>query len=287
MPWTNYHSHTIFSDGSDKPALYLKEALRQGVHTYGFSCHAPVPFETDWCMKRERLEDYYEEIKILKEKYYSNINILISLEVDFVPGLVSPNDDIFRNSALDYIIGSVHFVDAFQDGTPWGIDISCEVFEDGLERIWKGDIQKATRRYYELVREMIVQSNPTIIGHFDKIRMHNRANKYYSENEGWYKDEIFKTLEVIRAAKSLMEVNTRGMYKGYTNEPYPSLWILSEAKKMAIPIVLNSDAHKPVEITARFPETAIMLSKAGYKELFNWIDKNWQSFPFNESGIII
>ena len=223
MSWTNYHSHTNFSDGSDNPAEYLKEAIRQGVHTYGFSCHAPVPFETDWCMKRERLEDYYKEIKLLKGKYYSIINVLIGLEVDFVPGLVSPDDDIFKNGGLDYIIGSVHFVETFQDGTPWGIDSSAEVFEDGLKRIWKGDIQKATRRYYELVRDMVIRSNTAIIGHFDKIRMHNEGNKYYSENARWYKDEVFKTIEVIRTAKCHMEVNTRGMYKGYTIEPYPSL----------------------------------------------------------------
>ena len=63
--------------------------------------------------------------------------------------------------------------------------------------------------------------------------------------------------------------------------------ILSEAKKMGIPIVLNSDAHKPEEITARFHETAILLAKAGFKQLSNWMDNSWQSVPFDENGIII
>jgi histidinol-phosphatase (PHP family) len=287
MPWSNYHSHTNFSDGSNNPDEYIKEAIRQAVHVYGFSCHAPVPFETDWCMKIEKLEDYYAEIKKLKSKYASQISILLGLEVDYVPKLVGPKDVFFKNGSLNYLIGSVHFVDSFQDGTPWGIDASKEVFIKGLEQIWKNDIKKAIHRYYQLIRDMIKRSTPDIIGHFDKIRMHNEGNKYFSEDESWYKDEVFKSLEVIRASKCLVEVNTRGIYKGYTKEPYPSLWILNEAKRMGIPIVLNSDAHRPVEITGMFAETAKMLAKEGYTELYNWMNGSWRPFPFNESGIII
>jgi histidinol-phosphatase (PHP family) len=287
MPWTNYHSHTNFSDGSDNPSEYIEEALKQGIHTYGFSCHAPVPFETDWCMKKENLERYFAEIGKLKEVYGSSIQILMGLEVDYVPGLVSPSDTLFRNSPLDYIIGSIHFVHSFRDGTPWGIDGSAELFRQGLEHIWNWDSKKAVMQYYKLLKEMVIHSNPKIIGHFDKIRMHNEGNRYFSEEEKWYKEEVFQALEVMHAAGCLMEVNTRGIYRGYTKEPYPSLWILKEAGKMGIPIVLNSDAHKPQESMAMFPETSVMLKEVGIKELYNWIKGKWQPTRFNESGIII
>jgi histidinol-phosphatase (PHP family) len=287
MPWTNYHSHTNFSDGSDNPPAYIEEAIRQGLQTYGFSCHAPVPFKTNWCMKKARLEAYFEAINKLKKAYGSSINILMGLEVDYVPGLVSPSDTLFRNSQLDYIIGSIHFVDSFQDGTPWGIDGPLELFRQGLENIWKGDIKKAVRLYYKLLRDMITYSKPDIIGHFDKIRMHNEGNKYFSEAEKWYREEVFQSLEVMRAADCLVEVNTRGIYRGYTKEPYPSLWILKQAEKMGVPIVLNSDAHKPNEIIGMFPETAMMLAEVGFKQLHNRINGSWQPVPFNENGIII
>jgi histidinol-phosphatase (PHP family) len=287
MPWSNYHSHTNFSDGSDNPPAYIEEALRQGLFVYGFSCHAPVPFETDWCMKREKLDSYFGEIKKLKEKYAPLIKVLIGLEVDYIPGMVSPSDQLFRNSPLDYVIGSVHFVDFFPDGTPWGIDMSADVFKKGLEQIWKADIKKAVRLYYKLVRELINHSNPDIIGHFDKIRMFNEGSLYFSEDEKWYREEIYKSMEVIRAAGCLMEVNTRGIYRGYTKEPYPSLWILKEAAKMGIPIILSSDAHKPHEITGKFSETSVILKEAGYNELYNWIDDSWQPVPYNENGITL
>jgi len=287
MSWTNYHSHTNFSDGSANPSVYIEEALRQGIHSYGFSCHAPVPFDTDCCMKEENLQSYFTELGKLKQAYGSSIRILIGLEVDYVPALVSPSDSIFRNRSLDYIIGSIHFVNCFNDGTPWGIDNSAEIFRQGMEYIWNWDSKKAVMQYYNLIREMIILSKPKIIGHFDKIRMHNEGNKYFSEEAKWYKDEVFKTLEVMHDEGCFIEVNTRGMYLGYTSQPYPSLWILKEAGRMGIPIVLNSDAHKPQEITGMFSETSVMLDKVGIKELYNWIEEQWQPTKFNENGIVI
>jgi histidinol-phosphatase (PHP family) len=284
MSWTNYHSHTNYSDGSDNPARYIDEAIKQGMHSYGFSCHAPVPFETDWCMKREKLENYFEEIAELKETHSLSINILTSLEIDYVPGLVSPMDELFTNSLLDYRIGSIHFVDSFPDGTPWGIDGPAEIFEQGMRQIWNGNGKSAVHRYYRLLREMMSLSKPDIIAHFDKIRMQNEGYQYFSEEENWYRQEVLQSLEVMHDAGSIMEVNTRGMYRGNKKEPYPSLWILKEAFKMEIPVVLSSDAHRPAEIIALFAETSNMLKEAGYVELYNLINGVWQPLPFNERG---
>jgi histidinol-phosphatase (PHP family) len=287
MPWTNYHSHSNFSDGSDHPSKYIEEAIRQGLLIYGFSCHAPVPFETRWSMKKENLEKYFAEINLLKEASNLYINILASLEIDYIPGLINPADEFFGKYPLDYKIGSVHFVDAFDDGIPWGIDGPPELFRAGFEKIWKGDSKKAVQRYYHLLREMIEVGQPDIIGHIDKIRMHNEGNQYFSEEEKWYRQEVIQSLEVIRGTRCLLEVNTRGMYRGNKKEPYPSLWVIREAAKMKLPIVLNSDAHKPHEITSSFADTSAMLKECGYDAMHNLIDGKWLPLPFNEYGFIL
>jgi histidinol-phosphatase (PHP family) len=286
MAWSNYHSHTNFSDGSDAPAVYIEEAIRQGMHSYGFSCHAPVLFENSWSMKREKMDQYFEEIKKLKIAYNSSIKIHPSLEIDYIPGIASPASELFTNYPLDYKIGSIHFVDAFDDGYPWGIDGSAKLFAEGIEKIWNKDAKKAVQKYYQLLREMISLAKPDIIGHFDKIRMHNEENLYFSEEDSWYRREVFESLELLGDSKCMVEVNTRGMYRGNKKEPYPSLWILKEMAKMNIPIVLNSDAHKPDEITGHFPKASVMLIECGYTKLHNLINGFWEPISFNSNGLI-
>ncbi len=236
---------------------------------------------------RENMNQYFEEINKLNIAYGSSIKIHASLEIDYIPGITSPANELFAKYPLDYKIGSIHFVDAFHGGYPWGIDGPAELFAEGIKKIWNGDAKKAVQRYYQLLREMISFAKPHIIGHFDKIRMHNEGNLYFSEEDNWYQTEVLQTLEIMRDTGCLVEVNTRGMYRGNKNEPYPSLWILKEMAKMNIPVVLNSDAHKPQEITGHFAKTAVMLKECGYKKLHNLIAGSWQGVSFNETGILI
>jgi len=287
MPWTNYHSHTNFSDGSDPPSEYIEEAIRQGMHTYGFSCHAPVPFKNSWSMQAENMQQYFLEINRLKDAYSSTIKIHASLEIDYIPGITGPADPLFTKYPLDYKIGSVHFVGCFEDGYPWGIDGSEALFEEGMQKIWRGDARKAVQTYFQILSEMISTAKPDIIAHFDKIRMHNEGNLYFSEEDNWYRLEVLDSLELIRSSKCLLEVNTRGMYRGNKKEPYPSLWILKEAAKMKIPIVMNSDAHKPHESTGHFTETSALLIECGYRKLHNLISGSWEPISFNSNGIFL
>jgi histidinol-phosphatase (PHP family) len=79
--WPNYHSHTNFCNGSEPPENYLKEAIRQEFPAYGFSAHAPIPFKTNWCPPDNRIQDYLNEIKRLKELYGSEIGVYSELEI--------------------------------------------------------------------------------------------------------------------------------------------------------------------------------------------------------------
>ncbi|MEO1655593.1 MAG: histidinol phosphatase, partial [Bacteroidota bacterium] len=107
----------------------------------------------------------------------------------------------------------------------------------------------------------------------------------FAEEEKWYQKEVIKTLHRIARAGSILEVNTRGIYKKKSSDPYPSPWILAHAKELNIPVVLNSDAHHPSEITQSFAETADLLKDIGFKELMVLVQGHWESRPFNAQGI--
>lgn len=279
--WVNYHMHSHFCDGKGALTEYAAAAQEMGMPAVGFSSHAPVPFDCVWCMKSERLTDYLNEIEALK-KSSTGIEIYKGLEVDFIPGVISPADFASR---LDYTIGSIHFVDAFANGRPWEIDGLHTLFLDGLDKIFHGDVRAAIRRYFELTRQMLVSGRPNVLGHLDKIKIQNIGNKFYDESDLWYLDEIERTLDVIVETEVIVEVNTRGLYQKKSPTPYPSPWILEKMHARRIPITLSSDAHHPADIANRFDQTASLLADIGYKELTILTGGRWRTIPFNSLGI--
>ena len=271
--WSNLHTHSNYCDGKSTLEEVVASAIAKNMISLGFSSHAPLPFSSAWCMKKENLTNYLLEIDQLK-KSNSQLQIYSGLEVDYIPGKISPDD--FK-SQLDYTVGSVHFVESFSDGQGWEIDGTNVSFEAGYEQIFKKDIRAVISRYFELTREMIFRSCPTIIGHLDKIKIQNKYHSYFDESEKWYRDEVSKVIHAISDSGAIVEVNTRGLYQKKSTTTYPSPWILELILKQNIPITLSSDAHHPDDLINQFPETVEMLLSIGFKEISNLLEGGWQT----------
>ena len=249
----NLHTHSIYSDGKSTPREMVEEAVRQGLIKLGFSEHGPLPFETTFAVKAERMPDYVKEIAALKEEYKDKIEIFCGLETDFITGVTEPFATTKKKYHLDYVIGGVHLVGHsanpnelwFIDGSKW------EVYDEGLQKFFDGDIRRAVKRFYEQTNEMIEHEEFDIIAHFDKIKMHNR-DRYFHEDEPWYRKLALETLDLIREKGLTMEINTRGIYKKRYNGFYPSPWLMAEAHKMGVPMIVSSDAHHYSELTLEF-----------------------------------
>lgn len=280
--WANFHSHNKYCDGKGELKDYIESAKASNVFSLGFSSHAPVPFDCKWTMNKDHLPEYLKEISRLQNDYPA-IELYKGLEIDFIPGVINPFD--FR-AELDYMIGSIHFVDAFSDGRPWEIDGSHALFLEGVEQIFKNNPRDAIARYYELTREMIYGAAPHVIGHLDKIKIQNVDGKYFSESDDWYKDEVMRTLKLIDQADLIVEVNTRGIYQKKTNDLYPSRWILEIIRQKDIKITLSSDAHHPDDLINCFPKAAKILHDIGFTHLTILTEGKWQKLPFNENGIV-
>lgn len=271
--WSNLHTHSTYCDGKASLPEIISVAISNKMISLGFSSHAPLPFISPWCMKKEKLASYLAEIHQLR-KNHSSLQIYSGLEVDYVPGKISPHD--FRNQ-LDYTIGSIHFVESFPDGRGWEIDGTHASFKEGYELIFKKDIRAVIARYFELTREMIYKSCPTILGHLDKIKIQNKFHPYFDESENWYRNEVLKTIQVIKTSGVIVEVNTRGVYQNKSTTTYPSPWILDLLHQHHIPITLSSDAHHQDDLINQFPETAGMLLSIGFREISNLVEGIWQA----------
>nr|WKN38003.1 histidinol-phosphatase [Tunicatimonas sp. TK19036] len=286
MAYTNYHSHCHFCDGKEAPEIYLQEALRLGMPAYGISSHAPLPYNLPWPMDNDDRALYTQELKRLKELYADRIEVYRGLEVDFIPDVAGPGR-VKETYGLDYTVGSVHFVDFYDDDFPWEIDGAHQGFLRGLEEIFDNNIEKAIQRYYSLIRQMVREDPPDIIGHIDKIKIQSEAGKLFDEQADWYQTEITSTLDAIAQAGLIVEVNTRGMYKNLTTEPYPSYWVLEQMRERDIPIMLNSDSHHPREMTGHFSDVTEWLLEIGYNQLRILYKNEWQDVALTKEGVSI
>ena len=96
------HVHTTYCDGKNTPEEMVLSAIEKGLDTLGFSVHSYMDFDLSYCIQKERIEDYKNEINALKEKYRDKIEILCGVELDYL--------SVMDVSGFDYKIGSVHYV---------------------------------------------------------------------------------------------------------------------------------------------------------------------------------
>jgi len=275
MIYSNYHTHSQYCDGHMEPEDYIKEAIRLGFDSIGFTSHAPLPFYNTYTLKEERVQEYCHEIRYLKEKYRDIIQVYLGKEIDYIPGIMGTDSPKFKSLNLDYTIGSVHLIRNTATGEYIGVDESREEFEKLLDYVFGGDIKKLVSEYYSLIRNMLKEHKPDIIGHLDLLKKNNKEGRYFSENEEWYREEVLKTLTEVENSGAVLEVNTGGISRGYIDTFYPSIWILKECKELGIPIVLNSDAHNPCDLNTYFEPAAKALKDIGYNKQRRLFKGKW------------
>lgn len=276
MSLANYHTHSCFCDGEGEPESYVKEALCCGFDAIGFSSHAPISLFKSYVMEDTKLNSYCDTIKNLKAKYKDQIQIYLGLEVDYIPNVSGPSSPQFSGLELDFTIGSIHFMKNPHNGEYLSVDENAPCFERIMQEVFKGKIQDFISYYYTLIRQMIREHNPSIIGHLDLVKKFNSNNEFFREDEKWYIDEVNQTLQVIAAAGSIVEINTGGISRGYIKSLYPSTWILKECRKLGIPIMLNSDAHSPKFIKAHFEQAIEIINGVGYSCQRRLINGSWK-----------
>ena len=271
---TNYHTHTRFCDGSSAPELYVAEAIKKNFKCLGFSAHAPLPFENAWSLAEADMEAYCEAIQQLKIDFGNQLEIYLSLEIDYIPGVSPAFADMKKQHHLDYVLGAVHLVKNPVGDDLWFIDGPVGNYDKGLANIFHNDIYLAVETYYAQLQEMLLTQQPDMVAHFDKVKMNNH-HRYFQQSEPWYKKLISETLEVIVQCGTIVEVNTRGIYTGKCESLYPGTTVLKQCYEMNIPVTISADAHKPTDINSYFAETEKILKDIGYKSIKIFTNGSW------------
>ncbi|MBD3808879.1 MAG: histidinol-phosphatase, partial [Epsilonproteobacteria bacterium] len=152
------HNHTTFcnhAQGSIEE--YIQKAIELGIDIYGFSEHAPMDFDEGYRLRFEDMQKYENLVLDAKEKYKNKIDILLGYEVDFLPRHI---DERVLSRKVDYMIGSVHFINE------WGFD--NPEFIGGYKT---RDIDEIWQIYFDAIEEMAKSGLFDIVGHLDLIKI--------------------------------------------------------------------------------------------------------------------
>ena len=285
MYWSNYHSHCSFCDGRSTMEEFVHFAIAKGVKKYGFSSHAPLPFDTFWNMKPDDLPEYKAEFYRLKEKYKSEIELYIGLEVDYIHDCFEIASAFYPTDDLDYLIGSIHYLDPLPQGGFFTIDGNFPEFYEGLKTLYDGNINAVVARFFELSRAMIEKGGFQIVGHMDKIALNASKCVDFNIHSRKYFNQISDLLELIKSKEMIVEINSKSLKdKGFT---YPDKKFFGMMNEMKIPVTVNSDCHYPTNILDNFPMIFNELKSAGFKTMHQLIAGKWQPVEFDNTGLKI
>ena len=244
---TDYHIHTVYSDGRSVPEDYIEAAISAGLNEIGFSEHLTLFREPeDWNMKIDNIGTYIEHLQNLREKT-SDLKIRTGLEVDFFPGKEKEIQGFLSHLSLDYIIGSVHFMG---DKT---VDHGPEFYKDK-------DFDRLFEEYFEMVISAVSSEVFDIIGHCDLIRIFGYRPTYNPE-------PYYRKLAIsMKKHDVVFEVNTNGRNRPLADF-YPDRKFLHIFREEHVPVCVNSDAHMPLRIGQYFDEAYKLLRYVGFTSM--------------------
>jgi histidinol-phosphatase (PHP family) len=286
----NYHTHCDYCDGRASAAAMAEAAAAAGYSVLGFSSHAPLPFPGDGNMESARLGEYRDEIRALGRAWKGRgLEILLGLEVDYVAGLCSPRDELFASAGLDFIIGSVHYVDLPGSGR-FAVDYpEADFAADMAAYSGGGDPGRAAyAAYYEALSAMIEEGGFDILGHFDLVKKNNGggpegAGRWFDESSRSYLDAALGAARLLAGRDIVAEINVGGITRGKVKEPYPSLPILKELRAAGAPITFSADAHAPAHLGANLGAARELARAAGYRSVAVLTGGKWIEVGIDET----
>jgi len=254
------HNHTIRCNHADGSVdEYIQKAITLGVDIYGFSEHAPMDFDKNYRLCFDEMKLYEKDVLDARERYKEQIEILLGYEIDFIPQYM---DDRVLKAKVDYLIGSVHFINE------WGFD--NPEFIGGYEG---RDINEIWQSYFDAVESMAKSGLFDIAGHFDLLKVFKflptKDVRLLAQN----------ALKAIKKSNMTIEINTAGLRKPI-EEIYPSRPLMEEMFELDIPITFGSDAHKIEHIGHGYDEAILLAKEIGYTKIMTFKNRDKQLLNF-------
>ena len=236
VPVYNLHIHTYRCQHAVGDALdFARLAAEAGCPLIGISDHCPMP-DGRWNDVRMTMDDLpgYAAAITHAQKQVPEVRVLGGMECEWDPALRSYYEEVLLGElGLDYLIGSGHYI---QLQGEWHSSFSSLAKPGAL------------RAYADLLTNLMQSKLFLFLAHPD---LFGCAFEHWNPELAACSHEI---LQVAEATKTPLEINGNGFRKGWRRPgpgrgyPYPFAPFWELAAGYQVEVMLNSDAHHPLEL---------------------------------------
>lgn len=265
MEFRDYHVHLEQGPYTiEWVKKFLEEGQKRTVVEIGFSEHCYRFYQAKHLWRSEgprgrwheerATEDIEEYIKIVEDAKRLGFPVKLGVEVDYIPEWEDEIRYFVSFYPFDYVIGSVHWLGDFGFDNP-----------DFLGEWESRDIYKTHVEYFEVLTEAVLSGIFDLIAHLDVIKV------FGHKADGDLSQVYERLAKAMKKAKVCAEVSTAGFRKP-VGEIYPSPEIMAYLKKYEIPVIVDSDAHRPEDVGRDFDKALEYVRSHGY-EFLCYFDK--------------
>jgi histidinol-phosphatase (PHP family) len=215
----------------------------------------PNGFSAGVRMSPEEMVDYVAMVQRARDEWSGRVDVRLGLEADYFAGYEGWLERQLSSENFQYVLGSVH---------PQILEFK--------EQYWDNDPMEIQRTYFRLLADAAETGLFDSLAHPDLIK--NMTAPDWDPTA--IMSDICRALDRIAATGIAMELNTSGANKLIPQmNPFPEM--LVEMRTRGIPVVIGSDAHEPWRVGDRFEEALRLLSRCGYSEVCNFIERQRQA----------
>ena len=260
---SDFHTHTDFSSDSKQDIkeliLYASKLeikyLAITDHFDNGSIYVPAGKQLD-------IKKYFDTVSSYKSfAKEHNVDLIIGIEMGYVPLKNSQNADIINTYNFDYVINSVHEVQ--------GLDCYFKDYHKGKDRY------TSYNEYFKIISDSIdAPYYYSTIGHLGYVirKAPYQPKEYQYSKFREILDEIL--IKIIKKEK-ILEVNTST--EGLTDKVIPSLEVIKRYYELGGKLItFGSDAHSILRLGEQRDYVSEMLKEIGFKNLI--LGKNRKPF---------
>lgn len=232
----NYHTHTArchHAVGNDRE--YVEAAISKGMHTLGFSDHAPYLFpdgyQSGFRMKTDQIFEYAESIRALAKEYQRDIRILCGFELEYYPDFHKEEMAFLQQVRPDYLLLGQHVI-----GNERHNYVTAHQHSEDFALIG----------YVTQVLAGLATGDFLYVAHPDIAGMR------FSED--CIQQEYRRLCEGAKRMGIPLEINLLGVRD---HRHYPSETFFKIAAEVGNDVILGADAHDPVSLIHTGEEEAL------------------------------
>ncbi|KAJ1909006.1 hypothetical protein GGI13_003679 [Coemansia sp. RSA 455] len=246
MPFT-FHTHSgqFCRHASGDLESVVQTAISKRMIVLGLSEHIPrsrhqdlYPEESDMTTHdlHKVFGDYVAEARRLRDKYSDQIEILIGAETEYITSTTLEEVKHLQSKySLDYLVGSLHHIDEMP------LDFSQEKYEQLVDH-FNGDRAAMFSRYFDQQLELLQVLQPTVIGHFDLVRIFHPQTLQDPLALAEVRERASRNIDYAISYGAIFEVNSRAWKKGL-KDAYPQRDLLREILDKGGRITISDDSH--------------------------------------------